>query len=217
MRREFVLRAVSHNVQSLRQPESIELVISFMRERRVDIYAVQETWREGSGVETNKGHTFIRRNAEGLMRRGVGFVLSRRATEAWNAAGNVLYEPSSSTRVLGLKLVFEDMLGRKIGVCAVVGYRPLSSAPEEEMDVFDNALEEAMQWAGESERLVGFMDANGSVGIGEKGDPTLGPHGLRHRDDAGTALVNQMRSEEMCLAQSFFVQKGTVPPVEARG
>ena len=54
MRREFVLRAVSHNVQSLRQPESIELVISFMRERGVDIYAVQETWREGSGVETNK-------------------------------------------------------------------------------------------------------------------------------------------------------------------
>ena len=49
MRREFVLRAVSHNVQSLRQPESIELVISFMRERGVDIYAVQETWREGSG------------------------------------------------------------------------------------------------------------------------------------------------------------------------
>ena len=42
MRREFVLRAVSHNVQSLRQPESIELVISFMRERGVDIYAVQE-------------------------------------------------------------------------------------------------------------------------------------------------------------------------------
>jgi len=53
MRREFVLRAVSHNVQSLRQPESIELVISFMRERGVDIYAVQETWREGSGVETS--------------------------------------------------------------------------------------------------------------------------------------------------------------------
>ena len=42
MRREFVLRAVSHNVQSLRQPESIELVISFMRERGVDIYAVQD-------------------------------------------------------------------------------------------------------------------------------------------------------------------------------
>ena len=40
MRREFVLRAVSYNVQSLRQPESIELVISFMRERGVDIYAV---------------------------------------------------------------------------------------------------------------------------------------------------------------------------------
>ena len=84
MRREFVLRVVSHNVQSLRQPESIELVISSMKESRVDIYAVQETWREGSGVESNKGFVFIRRNEEELKRRGVGFVLSRRAAEAWD-------------------------------------------------------------------------------------------------------------------------------------
>ena len=69
MRREFVLRVVSHNVQSLRQPESIELVISFMKESRVDIYAVQETWREGSGVESNKGFVFIRRNEEELKRQ----------------------------------------------------------------------------------------------------------------------------------------------------
>ena len=179
MRREFVLRAVSHNVQSLRQPESMELVISFMVERNVDIYAMQETWREGSGVETNKGHVFIRRNEEGLMRRGVGFVLSRRASEAWSAAGNALCEPAASTRVLGLRLVFEDMLGRKIGVCAVVGYRPLSSATEEEIDAFDSALDEAMQWAEGSDRLMVLMDGNGSVGIGEKGDSTLGPHGLR--------------------------------------
>ena len=54
------------------------------------------------------------------MRRGVGFVLSRRATEAWNAAGNVLCEPSSSTRVLGLKLVFEDTSKHAATLLAVI-------------------------------------------------------------------------------------------------
>ena len=44
-RREFVLRSVTHNVQSLRQAEGIELhvVISSMREQDMGIYAMQET------------------------------------------------------------------------------------------------------------------------------------------------------------------------------
>ena len=50
---------------------------------------------------------------------------------------------------------------------------------KEEIDAFDSALDEAMQWAEGSDRLMVLMDGNGSVGIGEKGDSTLGPHGLR--------------------------------------
>ena len=45
--REFVLRTVSHNVQSLGQAERFELVISFMRKQSVDVYAMQETWLGG--------------------------------------------------------------------------------------------------------------------------------------------------------------------------
>ncbi len=37
-RKEFVLRTVSHNVRNLRQAESIELIISFMRKHRIDVY-----------------------------------------------------------------------------------------------------------------------------------------------------------------------------------
>ena len=49
-----MLRSVSHNVQSLGQAESMELVISSMRKRRVGVYAMQETWLEGSSVLSNK-------------------------------------------------------------------------------------------------------------------------------------------------------------------
>ena len=50
MRREFVLRAVSHNVQSLRQPESIELVISDAGSTRLGGHG------EGSGVVEAVGY-----------------------------------------------------------------------------------------------------------------------------------------------------------------
>ena len=57
--REFVLRTVSHNVRSLRQPEAIELVIANMQASRVEAYCMQETWLGGSEVKTNKGYTII--------------------------------------------------------------------------------------------------------------------------------------------------------------
>ena len=52
---EFVLRTASHNARSLRQPEAIELILSYMRQHKLDIIASQETWRAGFSIENNKG------------------------------------------------------------------------------------------------------------------------------------------------------------------
>jgi len=87
--REFVLRTVSHNVQSLRQKEAIELVIEYMRSRKVDAYCMQETWKGGTGVYCNKGFTIIYVNEDGVCRGGVGIVLSPAATRAWDATGTL--------------------------------------------------------------------------------------------------------------------------------
>ena len=48
----------------------------------MDIYAVQETWREGSGVETNKGHTFIRVGNDGADRMAVAGAKAGRGDQA---------------------------------------------------------------------------------------------------------------------------------------
>ena len=61
-----------------------------MRCRRVDVYAMQETWLGGSCTLSNKGCTIIYRNEDDVCRRGVGIVLSARGTAAWDAAGRKL-------------------------------------------------------------------------------------------------------------------------------
>ena len=74
--REFVLRTASHNARGLRRPEAIELILSYMRKRRLDVYASQETWREGFSIEDNKGYIIINNNRGGAHRRGAGTTLA---------------------------------------------------------------------------------------------------------------------------------------------
>merc|ERR1712185_463079 len=85
--REFVLRTISHNVRSLRQPEAIEVIIASMQANHVEAYCMQETWLGGSEVKTNKGYTIVLVNEPDAKRRGVGIILSKAATKAWDAAG----------------------------------------------------------------------------------------------------------------------------------
>eukprot|EP00937_MAST-01D_sp_MAST-1D-sp2_P004300 g4300.t1 len=156
----------------------MELVISSMRKRRVDVYAMQETWLEGSSVLSNKGHSIILRNDEGAD----------------------MCEPAASSRVLAVRLEFTDMKEKMVGVCAIVGYRPLSSAPATEHEAFDSALDEAEQFAKETDVVLMALDGNGSVGVGDKDDPALGPYGLRYRNEAGADLLSHMKTMEMVEA-----------------
>ena len=74
--RDFVLRTASHNVLSLKQPEAIELVISYMRRLRLAVCCMQETWLPGFFTKDNTGHIIINNNKDGVHRRGVGIVLA---------------------------------------------------------------------------------------------------------------------------------------------
>ena len=77
-----MLRTISHNVRSLRQPEAIEVIIASMQANHVEAYCMQETWLGGSEVKTNKGYTIVLVNDPDAKRRGVGIILSKAATKA---------------------------------------------------------------------------------------------------------------------------------------
>ena len=121
-----MLRTISHNVRSLRQPEAIEIIIACMQASHVEAYCMQETWLGGSEVKTNKGYTIVLVNDPDAKRRGVGIVLSKGATKAWDAAGRKQCTPS--TRVLAIRLEYTDAKGKTVGVCLVSAYRPTSGA-----------------------------------------------------------------------------------------
>ena len=140
-----MLRTISHNVRSLRQPEAMEIIIASMQANHVEAYCMQETWLGGSEVKTNKGYTIVLVNDPDAKRRGVGIILSKPATKAWDAAGRRQCTPS--TRVLAIRLEYTDAKGKTVGVCLVSAYRPTSGAPQSELDAFDDALSEACGFA----------------------------------------------------------------------
>ena len=109
--REFVLRMASHNVLSLRQPEAIELVISYMIKHRIAVYGAQETWLSGFFIKTNKGYIIINNNKDDAHRRGVAIVLAPAAVAAWDRTGRALCKPCD--RVLAIRLTYTDRADRK--------------------------------------------------------------------------------------------------------
>ena len=199
-----MLRTISHNVRSLRQPEATELIIASMQANHVEAYCMQETWLGGSEVKTNKGFTIILVNDLDAKRRGVGIILSKAATEAWDAAGRRQCSPS--TRVLAIRLEYADAKGKTVGVCLISAYRPTSSAQQSELDAFDDALSEACGFAHADDIVAVHMDGNGSIGVSnhEDRDRTVGPYGIAHQNASGKALLDLMRSLGMFSATSFF-------------
>ena len=199
-----MLRTISHNVRSLRQPEAIEIIIACMQASHVEAYCMQETWLGGSEVKTNKGYTIVLVNDPDAKRRGVGIVLSKGATKAWDAAGRKQCTPS--TRVLAIRLEYTDAKGKTVGVCLVSAYRPTSGAPQCELDAFDDALSEACGFAHADDIVAVHMDGNGSIGVSnrEDRDRTVGPYGIAHQNASGKALLDLMRSLGMASATSFF-------------
>ena len=199
-----MLRTISHNVRSLRQPEAMEIIIASMQANHVEAYCMQETWLGGSEVKTNKGYTIVLVNDPDAKRRGVGIILSKPATKAWDAAGRRQCTPS--TRVLAIRLEYTDAKGKTVGVCLVSAYRPTSGAPQSELDAFDDALSEAYGFAHADDIVAVHMGGNGSIGVSNHGDRdrTVGPYGIAHQNASGKALLDLMRSLGMASATSFF-------------
>ena len=206
--REFVLRTASHNARSLRQPEAIELVISYMQRLRIAVMGMQETWLSGSFTKSNKGYFIINNNKDGAQRRGVAICLAPEAVVAWNRTRCSKLAPCD--RVLALRLTYPDAKGKDMSFCIICAYRPIGAASPEEHEAFADALEQAVQFAQANDVLVVLMDGNGSVGTTTRDsadfDGTIGPRGIAHTNSSGSDLLDVMRSHQLCSATSFRAQ-----------
>ena len=197
---------IQWNARSLRRGEKqVELVETMMR-NGVDVCAVQETWLGGSAVRTieRTGHTFVLENEVGCKRRGVAIVLSRQATDAWDAAERKMWV-SDCKRLLAVRLKLEDDQGSSVSLVVMSGYRPLA-AERAAQEKFDEDVVDMFD-AFSREDVVAFgVDMNGSVGV-EFGD-AVGRFGLPRVNDSGRAFREAMSALE-CAAPTSFMNPGS--------
>ena len=85
-----------------------------MNDRDIFATCVQETWRTGIEVLDINSHKLI---LSGLPRQtsargseGVGIILSRRAIDAWKAAGCEVF--NHNARVIAIRLLLHDIRGK---------------------------------------------------------------------------------------------------------
>ena len=186
-----------------------------LQRRHVFAACLQETWRAGFAADlyTESGYTLIEwgpplQNGRGS--RGVGLVLSRAATAAWQKAGGQHWKDDDA-RVLAIRMEVQDVRTRK-GLCVflVSGYAPDSSKPAAEIDAYYDALSRVLAHRHRGDVLVVGTDANASVGRGSLAGGAadhgnaVGPHGLAHMNAAGFRLRTFMETRELESLASYF-------------
>ena len=178
------------NARGLRGERKPQELVEYMKKNGVDVCALQETWLEGSMVLTigRTGHVFVLENLEGCKRRGVGVVLSRSATDAWDAAGRKKWV-SECKRLLAVRLVFVDDQNKRVSMVVMSGYRPLvvDKVAQEE---FDESVTRMFDSFANEDVVIFGADINGSVGV-EYGD-TVGKFGICRVNQSGRAFRETM-------------------------
>ena len=159
-----------HNVQGLKD-DKLEEVVEHMKQRKIWLYAVQETWRVGDFQMESDGFLFINHGyPERRCNRGsggVGFVLSPEARKAWKAAGSKVVH--FGERIVAIKLRITDTKGQKLDVMMVSAYAPVGASPADEREAFLADLQESEQTCGNKEVWVTSIDGGGGGGGGGGG------------------------------------------------
>ena len=129
------------------------------------------------------GHTIVLENGD-KKSGGVGVVLSRRATKAWDSSGRKVWR-SECHRLLAVRLLFTDDAGKEVSVVAMSGYRPLrADIPAQER--FDAEVVSMLDSFAKEDVVLFGVDVNGAVGI-QHGD-TVGKYGLARTNPSGLAF-----------------------------
>lgn len=189
----------------MRREEKQQELVEYMLRNGVDVCALQETWLEGSSVKQieRTGHVFVLENEEGCKRRGVGIALSREATDAWDAAGRKKWV-SECSRLLAVRLKFEDDQGKKVSLVVMTGYRPLAS-DQVAQESFDESVMSMFDSFANEDVVVFGADINGSVGV--EFEDTVWKFGIHRVNNSGRAFRETMLALD-CVSPTSYKDPG---------
>ena len=209
-------RLTGQNVRGLSHLK-LEKVVQFMKERRLLVTCLMETWRvtpDGVVIEEMDGFLIIHygetAKSSNRGRNGVAIILSPEARAAWGLGGSWVRH-SSNGRVLTVRLPVEG--GKFLTVCSA--YAPTSGNTSAARQAFYDDVSVQTRSENQSDILALFIDGNASMGVGarpgtwERGDPrALGPWGNRHVNAAGQEMRAWLQIEGLASARTFFRPKG---------
>lgn len=178
-----------------------------MKDRKIDICFISETWCIGSQTYLQDGYTVIHFGLPTKPCRrgslGVAIILSPRTATMWKNAGNRIYHYGS--RILATRLQARDKDNNPVKLFIASAYSPVSTASPTERATYLDHLSQCITACKKDEILVVGADCNASVGTKTSTfDKVLGPSGNPHRNTAGKALHQVLSSLKTCLPTTFF-------------
>ena len=207
------------NFQGLKSEAALSELIAAAKRRNAFAIGGQETWRSGTDAWEQAGFTFVAAGpAQQRSRRGsqgVGVLLSRRATAAWDRAGREQH--IESARLIGVRMIARcgrrgQQYRRLMGIFLISAYAPTSGHVAAEHDAFYEGLARLLARAQSGDMVVVCLDGNACIGRGTlTGDceasgraGSLGPHGLDRVNATGRRLRAFLETHRLASVASFF-------------
>ena len=134
-RNNVIISIVSQNVRGLKSDERLEELFTSINTRNIFAACLQETWRSGNETIEYGPCRLVHGglDPEDQCRRGsqgVAIVLSARGADAWRAFGYVIHQDLGA-RIIGIRLLVQDMQKRDVGLFLISAYAPIGIADEE--------------------------------------------------------------------------------------
>ncbi|XP_046966937.1 craniofacial development protein 2-like [Vanessa cardui] len=162
------------------------------------VLGLSEVRREGEDTITlESGHLLYFRQGDQSFQGGVGFLVNKALS------GSVVKVSRVSTRVAYLVLKLTDRYSLKV----VQVYAPTSAHSDDEVEAMYEDITRAIGGTTTAHYNIVMGDFNAKMGVQERDELRIGPHGLGRRDHSGQMLVNFLEMQGVFLMNSFFKKK----------
>ncbi|CAH2097258.1 unnamed protein product [Euphydryas editha] len=194
----FVTNLATYNGRSLRLDHHLTELEVELSHIKWSILGLSEVRRQGEDTMIlDSGHLFYFREGDGPSQGGVGFLVHK------TLSNNVVEVSSVSTRVAYLVLKLTDRYSLKV----IQVYAPTSTHSDDEVEALYEDISKALHGTTSAFYNVVMGDFNAKVGVQDRDESVIGPHGLGRRNRRGQMLVDFLESEGLFLMNSFFQKK----------
>lgn len=192
------LQIASINVRTLLSDQRLTELEEELGKVKWDVVGLSEIRRRGEEQITLKsGHIFHYAGQMDTSEGGVGFIIHRKHTKYIKEINTI------SPRVIYLTL----QLSTRYSIKIIQAYAPTSTSEEEEIEVFYDNLNEALNVCPSHYTLL-IGDLNAKIGKKlDKSENPLGKYGYGERNERGSRLLNFLQEHGLYSMNSFFDKK----------